>query len=278
MRSRCKTGLRTASTFSTGSMHNDHAVHIIFMQCLQLYYPEDNSRSSLPFHVPRSSGFGPFSRQSSHGGEMYSVCKHEFHGFFDLDTRRLVQHPRASQRSRCFTKLTRVRVECISDTLRVQPCASGDRFITSVLTVNGVGDSMVSAARRNVSVVCIPAQRLLRSGDRQCSHATRRRSYDARLVRPASQITRSAGRGGVLRPATLLARDPFFGECHNNDSPSISVGCVVQGLRITRLTSTSIHIDVPALSLVSRAYGPIGRPPTQSYSANAMKLSKKNWT
>jgi len=153
MRSRCKTGLRTASTFSTGSMHNDHAVHIIFMQCLQLYYPEDNSRSSLPFHVPRSSGFGPFSRQSSHGGEMYSVCKHEFHGFFDLDTRRLVQHPRASQRSRCFTKLTRVRVECISDTLRVQPCASGDRFITSVLTVNGVGDNMVSAARRNVSVV-----------------------------------------------------------------------------------------------------------------------------
>ena len=84
---------------------------------------------------------------------MYSVCKHEFHGFFDLDTRRLVQHPRASQRSRCFTKLTRVRVECISDTLRVQPCASGDRFITSVLTVNGVGDNMVSAARRNVSVV-----------------------------------------------------------------------------------------------------------------------------
>ena len=119
----------------------------------------------------------------------------------------------------------------------------------------------------------IPAQRLLRSGDRQCSHATRRRSYDARLVRPASQITRSAGRGGVLRPATLLARDPFFGECHNNDSPSISVGCVVQGLRITRLTSTSIHIDVPALSLVSRAYGPIGRPPTRSSYLHASHRS-----
>lgn len=238
------------------TMHGAH-----YFQCLQLYYPEDNSRSSLPFHVPRGSDFGPFSRQSSHGGEMYSVCKHEFHGFFDLHTRRLVQHPRASQRSRCFTKLTRVRVECISDTLRVQPCASGDRFITSVLTVNGVGDNMVSAARRNVSVVSHSSTALAPKWGSSVFTSNQRRSYDARLVRPASQITRSAGRGGVLRPATLLARDPFFGECHNNDSPSISVGCVVQGLRITRLTSTSIHIDVPALSLVSRAYGPIGRPP-----------------
>lgn len=171
-------------------------------------------------------------------------------------------HALVNGSSRCFTKLTRVRVECISDTLRVQPCASGDRFITSVLTVNGVGDNMVSAARRNVSVVSHSSTALAPKWGSSVFTSNQRRSYDARLVRPASQITRSAGRGGVLRPATLLARDPFFGECHNNDSPSISVGCVVQGLRITRLTSTSIHIDVPALSLVSRAYGPIGRPPT----------------
>lgn len=153
MRSRCKTGLRTASTFSTGFTHNDHAWCTLFSMFAALLTQRTTAVLRFLFMCLEVLASAPSLGNPVMGGRCIRSVSTSSTVFFDLDTRRLVQHPRASQRSRCFTKLTRVRVECISDTLRVQPCASGDRFITSVLTVNGVGDNMVSAARRNVSVV-----------------------------------------------------------------------------------------------------------------------------